>query len=72
MTFGEIAYIERSTRSADVRADSDVECQTLSFASLDSLISTDPQMHAKLQRNLMRVVVSRLRSSNAGLAELTR
>ena len=72
MTFGEIAYIERSTRSADVRADSDVECQTLSFASLDALISTDPQMHAKLQRNLMRVVVSRLRSSNAELAELTR
>jgi len=72
MTFGEIAYVERSTRSADVRADSDVECQTLSFASLDSLISTDPQMHAKLQRNLMRVVVSRLRSSNAALAELTR
>jgi glutaminase len=72
MTFGEIAYIERSVRSADVRADSDVECLTLSFASLESLTDTDPQMHGKLLRNLMRVVVSRLRSSNAELAELTR
>jgi glutaminase len=72
MTFGEIAYIERSVRSADVRADSDVECRTLTFASLDSLMATDPQVHAKLLRNLMRVVVSRLRSTNAELAELTR
>jgi glutaminase len=72
MTFGEIAYIERSVRSADVRADSDVECLTLSFASLDSLTDTDPRMHGKLLRNLMRVVVSRLRSSNAEVAELTR
>ncbi len=59
-------------RSADVRADSDVECLTLSFASLDSLTDTDPRMHGKLLRNLMRVVVSRLRSSNAEVAELTR
>ena len=72
MTFGEIAYIERSVRSADVRADSDVECRTLTFASLDSLLATDPQVHGKLLRNLMRVVVSRLRSTNAELAELTR
>jgi CRP-like cAMP-binding protein len=72
MTFGEIAYVERSVRSADVRADSDVECLTLSFASLDSLTTTDPQMHGKLLHNLMRVVVSRLRSSNAEVAELTR
>ena len=65
MTFGEIAYVERSVRTADVRADSDVECRTLTFDSLDSLVGTDPEMHGKLVRNLMRVVVSRLRSSNA-------
>jgi hypothetical protein len=72
MTFGEIAYIERSARTADVRADSDVECRVLSFESLDSLVVSDPQMHGKLLRNLMRVLVSRLRASNAELAELTR
>ena len=72
MTFGEIAYIERSVRTADVRADSDVECRTLTFDVLDSLVTTDPQLHAKLLRNLMRVVVSRLHSSNAEIAELTR
>jgi len=72
MTFGEIAYVDRSTRSADVRADSDVECRTLTFATLDSLLTTEPQLHAKLLRNLVRVVVSRLRSSDAQVAELSR
>jgi glutaminase len=72
MTFGEIAYVERSVRTADVRADSDVECRSLTFDLLDSLVATDPQLHAKLLRNLMRVVVSRLHSSNAEIAELTR
>ena len=72
MTFGEIAYVERSVRTADVRADSDVECRTLTFDSLDSLVATDPELHAKLLRNLLRVVVSRLHSSNAEIAKLTR
>jgi glutaminase len=72
MTFGEIAYVERSARSADVRADTDVECRTLAFESLDAFVATDPELHAKLLRNLMRVVVSRLHSSNAEIAELTR
>ena len=72
MTFGEIAYIERSVRTADVRADSDVECRSLTFDALDSLVTTDSQLHAKVLRNLMRVVVSRLHSSNAAIAELNR
>jgi CRP-like cAMP-binding protein len=72
MTFGEIAYVERGPRSADVRADSEVECRTLSFAMLDALADTDPQLHAKLLHNLIRVVVSRLRSVNAEVAELVR
>lgn len=72
MTFGEIAYVDRTVRSADVRTDSNVECRTLSFGALDSLVVTDAHLHAKLQRNLMRVVVSRLPSLNAEVAELTR
>jgi glutaminase len=72
MTFGEIAYVERGPRSADVRADSDVECRTLSFATLDTLADSDPQLYSKLLHNLIRVVVSRLRSVNAEVAELVR
>jgi glutaminase len=72
MTFGEIAYVDRAVRSADVRADSDVECRTLSFEALDSLLTTDPHLQAKLLRSLIRVVVSRLRSSDAEVAELSR
>ncbi len=72
MTVGEIAYVDRSVRSADVRADSNVECRTLTFDTLDSLSTDDPALHAKLLRNLIRIVVSRLRSLDAQVAELSR
>ena len=72
MTFGEIAYADRGPRSADVRADSTVECRTLSYTALDALADTDPALHAKLLRNLIRVVVSTLRTANAEVAQLRR
>jgi glutaminase len=72
MTFGEIAYVDRGPRSADVRADSSVECRTLSYTALDALADTDPALHAKLLRNLIRVVVSTLRTANADVAQLRR
>ncbi len=72
MTVGEIAYVDRAVRSADVRADSNVECRTLTFDTLDSLSIDDPALHAKLLRNLIRIVVSRLLSLDAQVAELSR
>jgi glutaminase len=72
MTFGELAYVERTIRTADVRADTEVECKTLPFAVLDELARTDPRLHAKLLHELARVVVSSLHIANAEVAHLTR
>jgi len=71
MTFGELAYVERGTRTADVYADTDVECRTLSYATLDRLAATDPRLYAKLLHGLARVVVVSLRRANAEVAHLT-
>jgi glutaminase len=72
MTFGELAYIERGLRSADVVADSHVTCSTLSYAVLDELATTDPVLYGTLLRNILGVVGSSLRLANAGLAHFTR
>jgi glutaminase len=72
MTFGEVAFVERRLRSADVRADSPVECRTLSYAALDALAESDPVLHGKLLHNLLRVVVASLRVANVEVAHLTR
>jgi len=72
MTFGEVGYVERGARTADVYADTDVECTTLPYAVLDRLASTDPRLHGKLLYALARVVVSSLRVANAEAAQLTR
>ena len=72
MTFGELAYVERTSRSAYVQADSRVECRTLRYETLDALAESDPVLHGKLLRNMLRVVVSSLRLANAEVAHLTR
>jgi hypothetical protein len=55
-----------------VRADSAVECRTLAYASLDALADADPILHAKLLRNILRVVVGTLRGVNAEVEHLAR
>jgi glutaminase len=60
MTFGEIAYVSRGVRTADVRADSNVECRTLPFGIIDGFRETNPVLHGKLLKNLLEVVVSYL------------
>jgi glutaminase len=72
MTFGELAFVDRGTRSADVRADSEVECRTLAYATLDALADRDPILHGKLLRNILRVVVGTLRVVNAEVEHLVR
>jgi glutaminase len=72
MTFGELAFVDRGTRSADVRADSEVECRTLAYGSLDALADSDPILHGKLLRNILRVVVGTLRRVNAEVEHLAR
>jgi glutaminase len=72
MTFGEIAFVERGTRSADVFADSEIECLRLPYSLLDRLATDDPVLHNKLLRNILGVVVASLRQANAETAQLSR
>jgi glutaminase len=72
MTFGEVAYVTGGSRTADVRADSEVECRTLSFATIEALAESDPPLHGQLLRSLIRIVVSRLLAADAAVAELAR
>jgi CRP-like cAMP-binding protein len=63
MAFGELAVIDRSTRTADVRADAPAECRLLSAEVLDRLGDTDPEIKMRILENLLRSVhrmVSRL------------
>jgi glutaminase len=71
MSFGELAYVERGLRTADVYADTRVECRTLSYELLDRLAASDPRLHGKLLQGLARVVVTSLRRANAEVAHLT-
>lgn len=54
MTFGELAFLEGASRSADVRADKPIECYVLSAAALDRLGNTHPEIKATLLQNMLR------------------
>lgn len=72
MTFGELAVINRGFRSADVHADTDVECYALSTAAFDELGEIRPLIKMTLLENLLRHVtrmVTRLNVEVASLAE---
>jgi len=63
MSFGELAITDRSARTADVHADTAVECYRLSATAFDRLGSTHPAIKLTILENLLRQVsrtVSRL------------
>lgn len=71
MTFGELAIVNRAPRSADVRADTSVECYLLPAAAFDRLGDTHPKIKVILLQNMMRSayqMVSRLNQEVATLA----
>ena len=53
-TFGELAIVDRSTRTADVLADRPSEVLVLSAADFEALGQTSPEVQAALLRNLLR------------------
>jgi len=72
MAFGELGYLERGPRTADVRADTDVDCRTLPYRLLDQLAADEPLLYAKLLRGIARAVASSLRLANLELDHLSR
>ncbi len=64
MAFGEIALVDRSTRTADVVAEGDVECLSLSIDVFESLAGSHPGLRTALLANLVRLRSRRLRAAN--------
>lgn len=56
MFFGELAVVRRTARTADVRADTAVECYALPRRELEDLEHTDPTTRALLLGNILRHV----------------
>jgi glutaminase len=71
MVFGELAYVTRARRSADVRADTAIRCAMLPFDVIDALEDSDPRLCAKLRHNLLAVVTATVRRLDDEVASLS-
>jgi len=60
MGFGEFAIVEAGIRSADIRADTQVECYSLSTKAFESLDETHAALKIGLLRNLLRVTTENM------------
>ena len=70
VSFGELAVVDCSKRTADVWADEDVTCYTLSLDNLRILESSSSAIHAKIIRNILIINIDRLRRTNQELGSL--
>jgi glutaminase len=70
VSFGELAVVDCSKRTADVWADEDVTCYTLSLDNLRMLESSSSTIHAKIIRNILIINIDRLRRTNQELGSL--
>ena len=71
MTFGEMAILGEPVRSANVIADSEVDCYVLSLGDLAELGRADPSLWATLYGNLARKLAANLRQANAEVRALS-
>lgn len=65
--FGEMAFIDRETRSADAEAKSDCELYVLSREEFDAHVRANPLVGVRVFERLARAVSVRLRQTNAEL-----
>jgi CRP-like cAMP-binding protein len=70
MTFGELAFLDHSPRSANVTALSTVECLVLSRAAFAQLSHAAPAIKIHLLENLALGLTGMLRQANRELAVL--
>ncbi len=70
MVFGELSLIGRETRTADVHADTMVECQVLEADAFDRLTVEHPGLACVLLANLLRVVGRTARRMTSEVAVL--
>ena len=70
MVLGELAIVGERTRSADVWADTAVECYVLTMVDLERLRETDPALACVVLANLLRITSRLARKTNEELALL--
>ncbi|NJL19316.1 MAG: cyclic nucleotide-binding domain-containing protein, partial [Bdellovibrionaceae bacterium] len=70
MSFGEMALLDRAPRSAQVRADTEVECYTVPLDRLEALAAEFPAIESTLLRNLSKLLAQRLRKANQEIGTL--
>jgi glutaminase len=67
MAFGEVAFLDRSPRSAMVQADTDIECDVLHADDFDALTQTCSPLAIKLLRNIAIEFSHTVRRNNNAL-----
>jgi glutaminase len=72
MPFGELAIVDRSERTADVHADTAVDCCALSAADFDRLGTTHPEIKVRILENLLRNASRTVARLNHEIATLAR
>ena len=68
MVFGEMAFIDRAPRSANIVADSEMVCDVLTLRDFDQLGESQPALKIKLLENLSLCLCRRLRTANRKLS----
>jgi glutaminase len=71
LVFGEMAWIERSERSADVAVDSDALCYTLDIDDFDAMMADHSQIKVKVLGNLLKIFTRNLRKANTEIGVLS-
>jgi glutaminase len=71
LVFGEMAWIERSRRSAAVIADKDSVCYQLDMNDFDALVSEFSDIKVKIQENLLQIFSRNLRKANDEIGVLS-
>ena len=67
--FGEMALVDRSPRSASVRARGDTRLMSLSRKSFFGLVRTEPVLSSKLLWSFVQGLSQRLRATNDALSD---
>jgi CRP-like cAMP-binding protein len=70
MAFGELAIVNRSARTADIRADEPVDCYVLSADTFEQLGRSHPPIKVALLENMLRQAYDTVTRLNRELAAL--
>ncbi len=68
ISFGEMAFLDGAPRSADIIADSEVECDLLTMEDFQTLEKTHPAIKIKMLANLSLNLTGKLRKANRELS----